>query len=226
MSRPLIKASLVAAATLSLALINPLVLQGCFGFLTCPEIEPEPAPSYPAEEAAIKQGLEQSFSYPNEDGSLELTLTDVHINRIYTAHNLTASPDSLSRCRPAREIHLIQQALAISPCPPPERGPELSSYEISAVLNATWIPNEGEAIVLADNEGLYGYQTRGDFSKGTQGYLTDRRMDSKHLNIVFNTSDSNGVWSSVLSSVLYHDAETSFEVFVEDDQLVRVHLGD
>lgn len=158
------KHNLVAASVMALLfLVNPLALQGCF--LRCPELQPY---DYSRDIEPATNNLTRTYTAESKEGVLELQLSDVRlfpaIKRQYG--NLTEpvgdSHHALSN------IHLISPAYATPSCQTHEPPP--AKYEVIATLEATWIPAEGDAVVLLEEFLLYGELDASDAKSG-KGYL-------------------------------------------------------
>lgn len=122
----------------ALLLVNPLLLQGCF--LRCPE----PLPYDDGVEVqTTSEKLDQIITLMHDDGVLEL-----QISRTSLTPALTRRPE------PDQDhaLHLVQTAHAIPSCQHSEPPP--SAYTLNTRLVATWIPAEGEALTLIEDERL------------------------------------------------------------------------
>lgn len=128
--------------------LNPIFfLSGCF--LRCPDPLPY-VHNYSVLEAELAQALSTPTTPINDEGMLEITLSDPRLRPMYQA--------SMTPRKPTVDhgSSLVQSAYATPSCETHERPPQLSFYYVTAVLSIVWIPSEGESVTLVDGLNVSG----------------------------------------------------------------------
>lgn len=97
--------------------------------------------------------VNQRSTPSNSKGLLELVLSDAIITPLYDSQYYSVN-SMMERKVSEKEILWVQPVFAAA-CSKPAI-PQIKSYEITARLTATWIPVDGEPVIISDSVSLFG----------------------------------------------------------------------